>query len=174
MPRAATATEPTPILTKNCRRLISSGLSGEAVGFGSSDINPQCHHFEAGAAGARLGSIKALNGDEPCRLGRHEVIGLHGDGVGRTAQRAQTAADAAGLVLQHRGSGDAAQFRRLYIFQLEAEQLGMVRDGINACPARTESGPAEPVPGNSRDKHPRSRRRARSRYRPARCLREWC
>src|ERR1035441_4267680 len=41
-------------------------------------------------------------------FGRHKVIGFHGDGVGGTAQRAQTAADAAGLVLQHRSSGDAA------------------------------------------------------------------
>ena len=50
MPSAATATAPTPILTKNRRRLISSGLSGEAGGFGSSDIDPQCGHFAAAAA----------------------------------------------------------------------------------------------------------------------------
>ena len=78
-------------------------------------------------------SIEALNRDQSGGLQRDEVICLHGDCVGRAAQHAQSATDAASFVLDHRGACDNTEFLGLEAVQHKVVRLGMIGDFVQRC-----------------------------------------
>src|SRR5208337_3250129 len=105
-PQPATASDPSPSLTNELRRVTSSGFSwGELLCsliltlFRSSNSLRNLRWYEP-----------RLRWNECCHAGLGPVIAFHRDHVHRAALRAQAAANTPGLVFEHGRPGDDAQF----------------------------------------------------------------